>query len=62
MTSVPFLAVQDSRRSSSPLARLSPLGNLLSGAGARTVVGLVLNPFTLLKARFEVNVPHISSR
>lgn len=43
-----------SDRSRSALTQLSSGGNLLAGAVARTSVGFVLNPITILKARFEV--------
>ncbi|KAF9030697.1 mitochondrial carrier, partial [Hymenopellis radicata] len=43
-----------------PLPRLpgelSAQGNLLAGATARVTVGFVLNPFSVLKARFESNM------
>lgn len=39
----------------SALVRLSMQGNLLAGAIARTSVGFVLNPITVLKARYESN-------
>lgn len=44
-----------SASSRTALAALSPTGNLLAGAVARTSVGFVLNPITILKARFESN-------
>lgn len=34
--------------------KLSVPGNLIAGAIARTSVGFVLNPITVLKARYEV--------
>lgn len=37
----------------SALSKLSSTGNLLAGAVARTSVGFVLNPITILKARYE---------
>ncbi|GMK53744.1 hypothetical protein CspeluHIS016_0103300 [Cutaneotrichosporon spelunceum] len=39
----------------SALAQLSSSGNLVAGAVARTSVGFVLNPITVIKARFESN-------
>ncbi|KAL7422452.1 hypothetical protein Q5752_003100 [Cryptotrichosporon argae] len=39
--------------SRSALIKLSSGGNLLAGAVARTSVGFVLNPFTVLKTRYE---------
>lgn len=35
------------------LPKLSSQGNLIAGATARVGVGLILNPFSILKARFE---------
>ncbi|KAG2070004.1 solute carrier family 25 member 38 [Suillus decipiens] len=35
------------------LPKLSSRGNLIAGATARVGVGLILNPFSILKARFE---------
>lgn len=37
------------------LAKLSPAGNLVAGAVARTSVGFFLNPITVIKARYEVS-------
>ncbi|KAF8335013.1 solute carrier family 25 member 38, partial [Cantharellus anzutake] len=37
----------------STLPKASHGGNLLAGAMSRTIVGLVLNPITVIKARFE---------
>jgi len=37
----------------STLPKLSPQGNLLAGATTRVTVGVLLNPFTILKARYE---------
>ena len=42
-----------SSSSSSSLVRLSPTGNLLAGAGARTFAGLLLMPLTVIKVRYE---------
>lgn len=39
----------------SVLPKLTVQGNLLSGATARVAVGFLLNPVSVLKARFEVN-------
>lgn len=41
---------------SSVLPKLTVQGNLLSGATARVAIGFLLNPFSVLKARFEVGV------
>jgi len=40
----------------SVLPKLSMQGNLLAGATARVAVGSLLNPFSVLKARFESNL------
>ena len=52
-----FAAVRkrDSERHSSVLPVLTSSGNLLAGASTRVAVGLVLNPFSVLKARYEVS-------
>ncbi|KDQ14162.1 hypothetical protein BOTBODRAFT_352351 [Botryobasidium botryosum FD-172 SS1] len=42
-----------SSSSSSVLPKLSANGNLISGALCRTAVGLLLNPFAVVKTRFE---------
>ena len=39
---------------STTLVRLSSTGNLIAGAIARTSVGFILNPITVVKARYEV--------
>lgn len=61
MTTIPFFTAHYSsqQRQISVLPKLSPHGDLLAGAVARTAVGLILNPVTLLKARFEVNLPQL---
>lgn len=41
----------------STLPVLSHGGNMAAGALTRTAIGLVLNPLTIVKARFEVRVP-----
>lgn len=41
--------------STSALPKLSREGNLLAGAIARTGVGFIMNPVTVLKARYEVS-------
>jgi len=52
-----FAAVRkrDPERHSSVLPVLTNSGNLLAGATTRVAVGLVLNPFSVLKARYEVS-------
>ncbi|CDZ98674.1 mitochondrial carrier [Phaffia rhodozyma] len=50
-----------SPKSSSSLVKLSREGNLLAGAIARAGVGFVLNPVTVLKARYESNLYNYSS-
>ncbi|KAI0366224.1 solute carrier family 25 member 38 [Pilatotrama ljubarskyi] len=49
----PLRAPSASSYSSSTLPKLTPQGNLLAGAVTRVAVGLVLNPFSVLKARYE---------
>jgi hypothetical protein len=39
---------------SSTLPRLSTAGNLIAGATTRVGIGFLLNPFSVLKARYEV--------
>lgn len=41
---------------SSVLPKLTNTGNLVAGATTRVGVGLLMNPLTLLKARFEVYI------
>jgi solute carrier family 25 protein 38 len=36
------------------MAELTTLGNVVTGAVARTAIGFVLCPVTVVKARFEV--------
>jgi solute carrier family 25, member 38 len=56
MTVLPMFRSSQSPSSStvSALPTLSPTGNLLAGAAARVAVGFVLNPISVLKARYEV--------
>jgi solute carrier family 25 protein 38 len=55
-TSPIFTAAQkrESGRHSSVLPVLTSSGNLLAGVTTRVAVGFVLNPFSVLKARYEV--------
>lgn len=50
----------DGKRSA--LAQLSSTGNLVAGGVARTSVGFVLNPITVIKARYEVSASGVSRR
>jgi solute carrier family 25 protein 38 len=52
-----FAAVRkrDHGRNSSVLPVLTNSGNLLAGSTTRVAVGFVLNPFSVLKARYEVS-------
>ena len=36
------------------LVKLTPTGNLVAGAMTRTAIGFVINPLTVVKARYEV--------
>lgn len=40
----------------SVLPKLTSQGNLLAGSATRVGVGFLLNPFSVLKARFEVRL------
>lgn len=42
--------------STSTMARLSSTGNIITGALARVSIGLVLNPMSIIKARYESNL------
>ncbi|KAI0276992.1 mitochondrial carrier [Russula aff. rugulosa BPL654] len=57
-TSPIFTAAQkrESGRHSSVLPVLTSSGNLLAGVTTRVAVGFVLNPFSVLKARYESNL------
>ncbi|WVF67493.1 hypothetical protein IAT40_002249 [Kwoniella sp. CBS 6097] len=66
LSSIPYFAVtvplptslssgSTPARSKSALTKLSSGGNLMAGAIARTSVGFVLSPITVVKARFESN-------
>lgn len=54
---IPFISVSttssDATAGSSTMAKLSTTGNLLTGGVARVVVGFLLSPVTVVKARFE---------
>lgn len=57
MATSPYFSVLrslDHNTHGSTLPKLSSQGNLMAGAVTRVAVGLVLNPFTVLKARYEV--------
>lgn len=57
MANSPYFAVVHSASPSehlSTLPRLSATGNLIAGATTRVGVGFLLNPFSVLKARYEV--------
>lgn len=53
-TTIPTPAASSTNQSRSTLVKLSVTGNLMAGAIARTSVGFMLNPITVLKARYEV--------
>lgn len=46
-------------RNGSVLPSLTSQGNLLAGATTRVTVGFVLNPFSVLKTRFEVRLASV---
>ena len=57
MATLPIFTVAQKRepgKHSSVLPMLTSPGNLLAGATTRVAVGLALNPFSVLKARYEV--------
>ena len=49
------LHAPSSSYSTSTLPKLTVQGNLLAGSLTRMTVGLILNPFSVLKARYEVS-------
>ena len=55
-----FATVKKYEQSQSKTASVLPVitmqGNLIAGATLRVVVGFLLNPFSVLKARYEVRV------
>ncbi|KAJ7477239.1 solute carrier family 25 member 38 [Mycena galericulata] len=56
-TSAYFAPVRSSdNRNASVLPKLTSQGNLLAGATTRVAVGFLLNPFSVLKARYESNM------
>ncbi|ESK93120.1 solute carrier family 25 member 38 [Moniliophthora roreri MCA 2997] len=59
MATSPYFAhvreIPDAKHSS-VLPKLTSQGNLISGAVARVGVGFIMNPFSVLKARFESNI------
>jgi len=54
-TYIPTAAQSTTNTNRSTLVKLSVPGNLIAGAIARTSVGFILNPITVLKARYEVS-------
>lgn len=64
VASVPTALVPDApetsgsraKTSNTALVKISSQGNLVAGAIARTSVGFMLNPITVLKARYEVRL------
>lgn len=59
MANSPYFARTDNVQATgngSVLPKISMQGNLLAGAVTRVGVGFILNPFSVVKARFEVRV------
>ncbi|TRM68669.1 mitochondrial carrier domain-containing protein [Schizophyllum amplum] len=54
--SVFHIVQQDAAHRTSVLPKLTSTGNLIAGATTRVAVGFVLNPVSVLKARFESNI------
>ncbi|KIK20668.1 hypothetical protein PISMIDRAFT_682066 [Pisolithus microcarpus 441] len=56
----PYFAVQEMRETKegikTVLPKVSNNGNLIAGATARVAIGLLLSPFLVVKARFEVEL------
>lgn len=50
------VSAEASSKHSSVLPTLTSQGNLVAGATARVAVGFLLNPFSVLKARYEVRL------
>ena len=65
MASSPYFArvkvMSEDTKHSSVLPKLTSQGNLISGAVARVAVGFMMNPFSVLKARFEVRFLDLSA-
>lgn len=60
MATVPYFAViqtaaHERNKHGTTLPKLNSHGNLIAGAVTRVTVGFVLNPFSVLKARYEVS-------
>lgn len=58
LATTPYFAVpcssKNHEKEGSVLPKLTSQGNLLAGATTRVAVGILLNPITVLKARYEV--------
>ena len=57
-TNITTAAQNTTNTNRSALVKLTVPGNLMAGAIARTSVGFILNPITVLKARYEVGYPY----
>ncbi|KAJ6543924.1 mitochondrial carrier [Mycena capillaripes] len=63
MATSPYFApvLASDSRNASVLPKLTSQGNLIAGATTRVAVGFLLNPFSVLKARYESNMYAYSS-
>ncbi|KZS94048.1 mitochondrial carrier [Sistotremastrum niveocremeum HHB9708] len=53
MSRTTYFSIPQTSRSTTTLPTISSQGNLIAGATTRVVIGIILNPFSVLKARFE---------
>ncbi len=55
---IPALSYDSGPVRPSSRTKLNPTGDLIAGSSARTSVGFILMPATVLKARWEVSLSH----